>query len=78
MRGPRLGLVVPKKGTPLAARRNRVKRIVREQFRRFHDDLPAVDVVVQVFAAVEDDRLARCLRDGFGQIRERISGDGLD
>jgi len=57
MRCARLGLVVTKKGTPKAHRRNRVKRIIRERFRQQAHVLPSIDVVVQVFAQIEDGEL---------------------
>lgn len=43
---PRLGLAVAKKAVPLAVDRNRIKRQIRESFRRHQQDLPAVDIVV--------------------------------
>jgi ribonuclease P protein component len=44
---PRLGLSVGSRvGT--AVRRNRVKRLLREAFRALHDDLPPLDLVVNV------------------------------
>jgi ribonuclease P protein component len=42
----RLGVVAPKKNIRLATARNRVKRIVREQFRRHKDRLKGLDIVV--------------------------------
>ncbi len=57
----RLGLVVTKKGTPKAYRRNRLKRIIRERFRAHIAQLPAVDIVVQVFEQMDDEKLARLL-----------------
>ena len=36
MPSARLGLIVPKKGNPKAVRRNRIKRIVRDSFRRHY------------------------------------------
>ena len=45
--GPaRLGLAVAKKHCRLASGRNRIKRIVRESFRRQQDTLGSIDVVV--------------------------------
>jgi ribonuclease P protein component len=41
----RLGLVIGKKNIHLAVDRNRVKRIVRESFRRHQGNLPAFDVI---------------------------------
>ena len=53
----RLGVTVPKKGNRSAVRRNRIKRIVRELFRHRQADLAGHDVVVQVFAAIDDEAL---------------------
>jgi len=46
----RLGLVVGKKLLKRAVDRNRVKRIVREQFRSRREGLPMVDIVVRLAA----------------------------
>lgn len=43
---PRLGLAVPKRRVRLAVARNRLKRMIRESFRRHWQALPAVDIVV--------------------------------
>ncbi|MCD6055722.1 MAG: rnpA [Gammaproteobacteria bacterium] len=43
---PRLGVVVSKKSSPLAVRRNMVKRVVRDSFRRYSLRLGKIDVVV--------------------------------
>ncbi len=43
--GPRLGLVVTKR-LGKAVQRNRVKRLLREFFRRHRTQLPAVDLVI--------------------------------
>ena len=68
MPSARLGLVVTKKGNPKAVRRNRIKRIIREQFRRQAHVLPAVDIVVQVFGQLDDDQLVQKLDAQFQQI----------
>ena len=44
----RLGLVVGKKQLKRAVDRNRLKRIVRDLFRRRRADLPAYDLVVRL------------------------------
>ena len=46
----RLGLVIGKKLLKKAVDRNRVKRIVREQFRRERPKLPACDLIVRLAA----------------------------
>ena len=42
----RLGLAVGVRSAGNAVNRNRVKRVVREAFRHIHQELPAVDLVV--------------------------------
>lgn len=44
----RLGLAISKKNVPLAVRRNRLKRIIRESFRRHQTELEGLDVMVMV------------------------------
>ena len=43
---PRVGLVIAKKNVRLAAQRNRIKRIIREQIRLSQHQLSAIDVIV--------------------------------
>ncbi len=43
----RLGITVSKRVSPLAVRRNRIKRLVREGFRRQRAQLPPGDYVLQ-------------------------------
>jgi ribonuclease P protein component len=66
LKNARLGLVVPKKGTAKAHDRNQVKRIIREQFRLSQDQLPPIDMVVQVFGKVSKKQLAVTLKQQFG------------
>ncbi len=44
----RLGLAIAKKQIRRAVDRNRIKRIIRESFRRQREQLPPVDIVVMV------------------------------
>ena len=44
----RLGIVVGKKLLKRAVDRNRVKRVIRDQFRRLRPQLPPVDLVVRL------------------------------
>lgn len=48
----RLGYVVPKRYTPLATERNRLKRLIREAYRHLRCRLPAVDIVTRQIAPV--------------------------
>ena len=50
--GPRLGLVVTKR-LGKAVQRNRVKRLLREFFRRHRTQLPAVDLVIMAKKGAE-------------------------
>ena len=72
MHTARLGLVVTKKGTPKANRRNRLKRIIREQFRMHVNQLPNVDIVVQVFGKVDDKEFAAILDKQFARIKRDL------
>jgi len=79
MRSARLGLVVTKKGNPKAVRRNRLKRIIREQFRHQAATLPAVDLVVQVFGEIDDAKLVRLLHQQFAKIPQLLPvGEAFD
>ncbi len=73
MRHARLGLVVPKKGTPRAHARNRVKRLIRERFRHRAHELPDVDLVVQVFGAMDEQHLCALLDRQFDRIKEQLA-----
>ncbi|MCP1372797.1 ribonuclease P protein component [Dyella lutea] len=42
----RLGLAISKRVSKRAVERNRIKRLVRESFRRIRHQLPAIDLVV--------------------------------
>ena len=72
MPGARLGLVVTKKGTPKAHRRNRVKRIIRDRFRLNAGELPSVDIVVQVFGMLDDAQLSQTLERQFARIKSEF------
>lgn len=44
----RLGLIVGKKAVARASARNRIKRVIRDRFRKARFDLPDLDLVVRV------------------------------
>jgi len=50
---PRLGLVVSKKNISKAVERNRVKRLIRESFRKNKSQIPNLDVVVLVRKGID-------------------------
>ena len=52
-----MGLVVPKRTVSKAVERNRIKRVLREEFRHRRRTLPALDIVVQVMARVDNSTL---------------------
>jgi ribonuclease P protein component len=43
---PRLGLVIAKKNVKLAVQRNRVKRVIRDNFRLNREEIPNTDIVI--------------------------------
>src|SRR5579859_1536815 len=47
---PRLGLAISKRVSKRAVERNRIKRLVRESFRRARQQLPPVDLMVMARA----------------------------
>ncbi|TKB51893.1 ribonuclease P protein component [Ferrimonas aestuarii] len=51
---PRLGLTVAKKHVKKACQRNRIKRIVRDEFRLHQHRLPNVDIVAIAKKGVDD------------------------
>ena len=51
---PRLGMAIPKKHIKHAVGRNRIRRVVREQFRHQQHQLPAFDIVVIAKAGIAD------------------------
>jgi ribonuclease P protein component len=62
-KGPRLGLVIPKKHARSAVLRNLFKRIAREAFRSVHNGLPPVDLVLRLAKPV----VVRADHDGSGR-----------
>ena len=50
MQGARLGMIVGKRAVGRAHERNRMKRVIRDEFRRRHAELADVDMVILVMA----------------------------
>ena len=57
MMSARIGVVVPKRTVRKAVERNRMKRVLREEFRQRRCTLPALDIVIQVMARVDNSKL---------------------
>ena len=64
----RLGVIVPKKGNRLAVRRNRIKRIIRNEFRLSRHQLRTADIIVHVIGPIEDCQLLALLRKDFERL----------
>jgi ribonuclease P protein component len=67
----RLGLSVGVRAAGSAVRRNRLKRLVRESFRRVKGELPAVDLVVNAKPAAASAEAA-ALRASLAQLWRRV------
>lgn len=68
MPSARLGLVVGRRAVPRAHARNRIKRIIRERFRRVRAELPALDIVVRVTGPVDAAELHRRVDELFTEV----------
>ena len=65
---PRIGYSIPKRGTKLACRRNRLKRLVKEAFRLNAHQLPKMDLIVLVQNESQDEVLSATLDAGFSKL----------
>ena len=65
---PRIGYSIPKRGTKLAFRRNRLKRLVKEIFRLNAHKLPKMDQIVFVQNELQDEMLRKSLNAGFSKL----------
>ena len=77
MQRARLGLVVGKKAVPRAHKRNRIKRILRDRFRRGCDQLGALDIVIRVAGPVKPSDLDGYLDRLFAEIVEKCQTERL-
>jgi ribonuclease P protein component len=69
---PRLGMAVSKKTAPKAVARNRIKRVVRDEFRRHCQTLGAVDAVVIAKPPARNARRAE-LHRSLNRLWQRVS-----
>ena len=67
---PRIGYSIPKRGTKLAFRRNRLKRLIKEAFRLNANQLPKMDLIVLVQNESQDEILAATLDAGFSKLMQ--------
>jgi len=61
MQTARLGLVVGKRVLRRAVDRNRARRVLRETFRTQREELPEMDIVVQVIGPASNDEMSAAL-----------------
>ncbi len=69
----RLGLAVSKRNVPLATHRNRLKRIVRESFRRHQKQLQGHDILVLVkknISEITDQALVIALEKNWNKLEK--------
>lgn len=69
----RLGLIIAKRVLPRAVDRNRVKRLLRECFRRRAAELPKVDIVVQAL----DRQVLAQLPQAFDEALDRVAREAI-
>lgn len=72
----RLGLAIGRKHVPQAVARNRVKRLVRESFRRRREQLPPVDIVIYPVTRLTGVS-SREIRRSLEQLWERLRKESL-
>ena len=73
----RVGLAISRKAAPRAVDRNRVKRLIREEFRHNRHRLPAVDLVFYGqpgLATMETAQLRKALAEIWLKVIERCAG----
>ncbi len=69
---PRLGLAIARKATGNSVRRNRIKRLIREAFRRSSSRIFPVDVVVMAKPSVKEASV-KDIRSSLDRIWQRIN-----
>lgn len=75
----RLGLAIAKKHCRLATGRNRLKRVVRESFRRHKAELAGLDIVVlnrPAAAQADNEQLFKCLEIHWQRCRNAVLSEG--
>ncbi len=75
----RLGLAIPRKQIRRAVERNRIKRLIRESFRRHQELLRGLDVVVlgrSDLAKKNTQGIFDCLENHWRQVSERCRSNG--
>jgi len=74
----RLGLAIAKKHCRLATDRNRIKRVIRESFRRHKAALAGLDIVVlnrPAAAQTDNEQLFKCLEKHWLNCRNAAVGE---
>jgi len=74
----RLGLAIAKKHCRLATDRNRLKRLIRESFRRHKAGLAGLDIVVlnrRAAAQANNEQLFKCLESHWQRCRNAVPGE---
>jgi len=62
---------VGKRAVPNAVERNRIKRVIRDYFRRDQHGLDGYDVVVQIMGDMSNPKLRGLLAEAFGAVSAR-------
>lgn len=74
---PRLGMVISKRNCALAVNRNRIKRVIREQFRLNQHVLSSIDLVVALKSSIKkisDQEQGECVKKLFSQLMTQCVG----
>ena len=71
MQTARLGLIVGRKSVSRATARNRIKRVIRDRFRRVRSELADMDVVVRVVGPIPRADLHRHLDRLLAELKQK-------